>query len=295
MTQVFFDSAALGVGFSSLAQRTLPSVVQLRGAGRGSGTGVVWGVDGMVLTNDHVIAGTRDETRVQTFDGRDLAVEVIARSQELDLALLRLPVADLPPVSLGDSARLRVGELVFAIGHPWGQPWVVTGGIISGVGEAEARDGGKRLPFIRSDVRLAPGNSGGPLLNAGGEVIGINAMVFGGDLAIAIPSRTARDWIASVSGRRARLGLSVQPSPLPPGAPEGRSSGLLVIDIEAGGAAERAELLVGDLLLEAEEQALDQPTDLRDILRRQPAGAPIRLLLLRGGAVMVVHVTAFSE
>ena len=119
---------------------------------------------------------------------------MLARNPKLDLALLETEARDLPDAVFGDSARLRVGELVLAIGHPWGQPWVVTAGIISALGEVEMSKN-RYASYIRSDVRLAPGNSGGPLLNANAEVVGINAMIFGGDLAVAIPTHGAAAWL----------------------------------------------------------------------------------------------------
>jgi serine protease Do len=233
MMHVFYHTSGIAAGFAELAERTRQSVVHLHGASRGSGTGVIWQPGGVVLTNDHVVAGAGDVLRAQTIDGRDLPVTVMARNQDLDLAVLRVPAVDLPPVAVGDSTRLRVGELVFAIGHPWGQPWVVTAGIVSGLGEAETRNG-QRIAFIRSDVRLAPGNSGGPLLDARGKVIGINAMVFGGDLSVAIASHIVEQWLNSAQGRRVRLGVGVQPLPLPAEVLNGRTYGLLVVSIEPG-------------------------------------------------------------
>ncbi|MFQ3630730.1 S1C family serine protease [Roseiflexus sp.] len=289
MMHVFYHTSGIAAGFADLAERTRQSVVHLRGAGRGSGTGVIWQPGGIVLTNDHVVAGAGGVLRAQTLDGRDLPATVMARSQDLDLAVLRIAADDLPHVGTGDSAQLRVGELVFAIGHPWGQPWVVTAGIVSGLGEAETRNG-QRIAFIRSDVRLAPGNSGGPLLDARGRVIGINAMVFGGDLSVAIASHIVEHWLNSVQGRRVRLGVGVQSLPLPEGVLNERSSGLLVVSIEPGSSAEQAGLMVGDLLLHADAVSLERPEDLRTALQRA-ANATIRLRLLRAGEIRVIDAS----
>lgn len=286
MTHVFYHTSGIAAGFADLAERTQRSVVHLHGAGSGSGTGVVWQPGGIVLTNDHVVAGAGGVLRAQTLDGRDVPVTVMARSQDLDLAVLRISASDLPHVGIGDSTRLRVGELVFAIGHPWGQPWVVTAGIVSGLGEAETRSG-QRIAFIRSDVRLAPGNSGGPLLDARGHVIGINAMVFGGDLSVAIASHIVEQWLNSAQGRRVRLGVGVQPLPLPAGLLNGRAHGLLVVSIEPGGLAEQAGLMVGDLLLHADAVSLERPEDLRTALQRT-ADATVRLRLLRAGDIRII-------
>lgn len=292
MTQVFYRAPDIVAGFADLAERARRSVVHLHGSGRGVGTGVVWQSGGVILTNDHVVVGTGGRLRMQTLDGRDLPVKVAARNPDLDLALLHTSADDLPPASVGDSSRLRVGELVFAIGHPWGQPWVVTAGIVSGLGEAETRNG-QRVAFIRSDVRLAPGNSGGPLLDARGRVIGINAMVFGGDLAVAIASHVVERWLNDSQGRRARLGVGVQSLPLPEGVLNGRSRGLLVVSLEPDSPAERAGILVGDLLLHANTVSLEQPEDLHRAL--QHTDGTLRLRLLRAGDIRVIDVTPGAE
>ena len=125
------------------------------------------------------------------------AARVRETSRPLDLALLDVPGAALVPAPIGRSARLRIGELVFAVGHPWGQPWIVTVGVVSGLGRLETPGPGGARSYIRSDVQLAPGNSGGPLLNARGEVIGLNAMVIGGDLSVAIPSDVVGRWLGA--------------------------------------------------------------------------------------------------
>jgi serine protease Do len=289
-------TALVSPAVSELAERIRPSVAQIRSNGRGNGTGVVWRADGAVLTNDHVVAHAGGPLHVELADGRTLPAEVTARAPQLDLALLSVPAQDLPAASTGDSRALRVGELVFAVGHPWGQPWVVTAGIVSALGKAPVRNGERSAPYIRSDVRLAPGNSGGPLLNARGEVVGINAMIFGGDLAVAIPSHVAADWLGTepqqAQERRGLLGVQVQPVELPAaleGAWSGRAAGLLVVGLAPDGPAARAGLLVGDVLLDVAGEPVESPAALRDALTAR-AGRT-RLYLLRAGSVAAVDVT----
>ncbi len=178
---------------ATLVERLRPSIVRVRGRGPAGASGVVWR-PGAVLTNHHVVAGA-GTVRLALADGRVLPARVARVEPDLDLALLEVEAEDLRPARLGDSGRLRVGELVFAVGHPWGQPWVVTAGVVSGVGSLRLPGRRVAVEAIRSDVRLAPGNSGGPLLDARGEVVGLNALVLGGDLAVAIPSATARRWL----------------------------------------------------------------------------------------------------
>src|SRR3954468_17778901 len=225
---------------ADLIDHVRPSVVQVRSGGRGNGTGVIWRANGAILTNDHVVAHANRRIEVLLTDGRTLPATIGARNADLDLALLEVSAEDLPAAAVGDSAQLRVGELVFAVGHPWGQPWVVTAGIVSGLGEVPVRgaaDAGNEhmAQYIRSDVRLAPGNSGGPLLNARGEVVGINAMIFGGDLAVSIPSHVASEWTVAPTRGRTYLGASVAPAEFPislrKGAWAKRTAGLLVVEI----------------------------------------------------------------
>jgi serine protease Do len=172
-------------GAVGLVERLRPSVVQVRARGPAGGAGIVWR-PGAVHTNLHVVAGARGAPLVTGADGLRRQARVVATSRPLDLALLALPADGLPPAPIGESARLRVGELVFALGHPWGQPWSVSAGIVSGLGPRG---------YVRSDVRLAPGCSGGPLVDARGAVVGVNTLVLGGDLAVALASDAARRWV----------------------------------------------------------------------------------------------------
>jgi serine protease Do len=188
-------SAAIGLPAEVLA-RVRPSIVRVRGRGPAGAGGVAWRTDA-VVTNHHVVAGAGRALRVIAADGRAHAARVLDTSRRLDLALLEVAGADLQPAPIGSSARLRIGELVFAVGHPWGQPWVVTVGVVSGLGAVSVPGRTDLGAYIRSDVRLAPGNSGGPLLDARGEVIGLNAMVIGGDLAAAIPSDLVGRWLGT--------------------------------------------------------------------------------------------------
>lgn len=267
------------------------SVVQVRG--RGVGAGVIWTPDGLVMTNHHVVSGRRRGRRVEVVlkDGRTLSAEVVKRGRSLDLALLRVidGPGDLPAAPVGDSEALRVGELVFAIGHPWGSLGAVTAGIVSGLGSAGARSRGSgRARYILSDVSLAPGNSGGPLLNARGEVVGINAMISGGT-SLSIPSNAASAW--GLDERRPRLGVGLLPVELPaPLSREGRAgeAGLVIAAVERGSPADGAGLLVGDVLLGASGEPVEDAESLLDALSR--AGDAVRLRLARGGVVSEVDV-----
>jgi serine protease Do len=192
MTALALDAAV------GLVERLRPSVVRVHGPGPAGAAGIVWR-SGAVLTNLHVVAGAGGAPWVTGTDGRRRRARVVAASPSLDLALLALAEDGLPPAAVGHSGRLRVGELVFALGHPWGQPWAVSAGIVSGLGVVRLPGQAGPEACIRSDVLLAPGFSGGPLANARGEVVGVNTLVLGGDLAVAIPSDRARRWVDSLA------------------------------------------------------------------------------------------------
>jgi serine protease Do len=266
------------------------SVVQVRSGERGIGAGVIWRPDGLVLTNHHVVAGGRRDVTVAFQDGRTFGADVVKSTRSLDLALLKLEGdhGDLPAAPIGDSDALRVGELVYAIGHPWGRVGAVSAGIIGGVGELRGPRPrwGSSTRYVRSDVTLAPGNSGGPLLNARGKVVAINAMIFG-SMAVSIPSNAASAWVAAE--RRQRLGIGVLPVELPLSTrKEAGASGLVVAAVETAGAADRAGLLVGDVLLDVAGEPLGEPGTLLEALAR--AGDAVSLRVMRGGRIMVMEV-----
>ncbi len=174
-----------------LVQQVLPSLVVVRGHRFGAGSGIVWDSNGLILTNNHVVGRRTPIVLLQ--DDREYEARLVARDPDVDLALLSIDAAGLTPLRPA-SVSPRVGEMVFAFGHPWGQRNTVTRGIVSALVSAQNRRG-ETLPIVRSDAPLAPGNSGGPLVNALGEVIGINAMIVGGDQSVSIASSVAVDFV----------------------------------------------------------------------------------------------------
>ena len=172
-------------------QQVMPSLVIVRGHRYGAGAGIVWDANGLILTNNHVV-GRRTPVVILQNDG-EYESKLLARDPDVDLALLSIDATDLTPLKPA-SGSPRVGEMVFAFGHPWGQRNTVTRGIVSALTFAQTRRGDK-LPIVRSDVPLAPGNSGGPLVTANGEVIGINAMIVGGDQSVSIAASVATDFV----------------------------------------------------------------------------------------------------
>ncbi|MEO8956944.1 MAG: trypsin-like peptidase domain-containing protein [Ktedonobacteraceae bacterium] len=286
-----------------------PSIVQVLNEGRGAGTGIIWDAEGYIITNHHVVPEGSTAIKVHLTDGQILDAKVVDRNAKLDLAMLSIAAKHLRAVTVGDSARLRVGEWVFAVGNPWGQRGVVTAGIVSSVNNAgttkvSANKNEVDLRYIKSDVVLAPGNSGGPLLNADGNVVGVNAMVFGGDLAVSIPSNIVSAWIAGLPRRRITLGIEVQPVDLldlpqviqaQVGGSAKRKTAVLVIALGEDKAGSTvgdgdAGLFVGDVLLEAAGKPVVDEAALLNILVRKEPQEKITLRLVRGGVVLSIDV-----
>lgn len=184
-----------------LVQRVMPSLVIVRGHRFGAGAGIVWDKDGLILTNNHVV-GRRNPVVVLQNDA-EYESRILARDPDVDLALLSVDASGLTPLRPAPDSP-RVGEMVFAFGHPWGQRNTVTRGIVSALVHAHNRRGDK-LPVVRSDVPLAPGNSGGPLVNARGEVVGINAMIVGGDQSVSIAASVANEFVKKAVQKAERV------------------------------------------------------------------------------------------
>ena len=173
---------------ASIVERAKRSVVQVLDDGGGRGAGTVWRQDGLILTNAHVV---RDRAlRISLEDGRVMAARVVAVSKEHDLAALAVDAEDLPAIPIGDSRRVKPGAVVFAVGHPWGQVGAVTSGIAIGV---ELHENPER-EWLAVNMQLRPGNSGGPLLDSQGRLIGINAIMSGPNVGLAVPSHVAEGF-----------------------------------------------------------------------------------------------------
>lgn len=188
-------AADMAQATGDLATTLRASLVAIR-SHAGGGAGTAWRSDGLIVTNNHVVPG--DEAEVLLPDGRTLPGRIVARDPDHDLAALRVE-ATLTPVAVADSNKLRAGEMVFAIGNPWGIRGSVSAGIVFGVapaGGAAMEDGVPMRDVIRADIQLAPGNSGGPLADARGRVVGINSMIAGG-MGVAVPANTIAEFVAT--------------------------------------------------------------------------------------------------
>jgi serine protease Do len=290
---------AFSSSVGEMIEQAQASVVQVRRGDHGAGTGIVWHAKGGIITNHHVVASAGTKIEVELRDGRVLEARVIDSDPTLDLAMLNVPADNLTAVPVADSSKLRVGELVFAIGHPWGQRGVVTAGIVSALSKVKMRNSNQQMEYIKSDVRLAPGNSGGPLLDAQGRVVGINAMIMGGDLSVAIPSNVVSSWVAQLPQTRIILGVQIQPAGLPADIRQElkneQTLGLLVVGIIEGGLAAHAGLLVGDVLIDMVNKPLGDVATLRTVLAQSSSQEAVRLRVLRGGAILEIDVALKSQ
>jgi serine protease Do len=234
-----------------------------------------------VITNAHV---ARDRSlRVELWDGRSLAAHVDARDDRADLASLKLEgsaellAAGLPSLDWRPARTLRPGELVIAVGNPLGFLGALTTGVVHTSGPIR---GLGRNPWIQASIRLAPGNSGGPLADAEGRVVGVNTMVVAGGLALAVPSEQVLDFLKR--GSRPALGVVLRPVRFAPSKHAASRAGLLVLGIEPGSPAEYVSLAIGDVLVAANGRDFESLDDLADAID-DSAGSILRLRFLRGG------------
>ena len=277
-----FLASVLSDELAELAERVRAGVVEISD-GRGTGAGTIWGSDGLIVTNHHVVPG--ETARVTLVDDRELDARVIASLPERDLALLKVDAADLPALPVGDSTSLRPGEIVLAVGHPHGVPGVVTFGVFSRFGPYEGSPGRHFREGLLADIELRPGNSGGPLVNARGEVVGINAMVLGPGTAMAVPSATVARLLQSRERRTLGIQVGVVQNAHGTGGVEylGQELLLMILDVSAGSVAERSGLLPGDILLEIDGEQLEEPGDVALALIDAERDATLSLTILRAG------------
>lgn len=254
---------------SAVATTLRQSTVKVKSSVTGVGSGVIWQADGLIITNAHV--ATSNRATVELADGRIFEAVRSHFDPQQDLAVLKINATDLKTATIGDSANLRVGELVLAVGNPLAENGAVTIGIVH-----------TNYPrAVMADVQLYPGNSGGPLADCQGRVVGINTMIVN-NLAVAIPSNTVNRFLRG--SHRMQLGVTLQPVVL-----GRRTLGLLILSILSCSIAENVGLQIGDVLVGVSGLALTHPDDLAKYLHQTHKSIPLQIL--RHGQQFVVYIT----
>ncbi|MHB1005185.1 MAG: S1C family serine protease [Chloroflexota bacterium] len=315
--QRWLDSYSEAV--TALAEQVTPSVVNVavarevmvpRGGGRtfqmqGGGSGVIIAPDGYVLTNNHVVAGSR-ETTITLADERELSAQVVGTDPATDLAVVRVSAVGLQAAEFGNSDTLKVGQMVLAIGSPFGFQATVTSGIVSAIGRSLRSESGRLIEnIIQTDAPLNPGNSGGPLVDSRGRVVGINTAIiaYAQGICFAIPSATAR-WVAGLlikegRVRRCYLGITAQISRLPHALVRALSlssdRSVQVTEVIANSPAAYAGMQPGDLVLSLNGTPVDNVDDIHRFLNRVSPGEGVYVRVLRRGAVLDLSTTLLEQ
>jgi serine protease Do len=294
---------------TSVAERLSPSVANLRVLRRtprgqvpaGAGSGVILTPDGFLLTSAHVVAGRDRRGRAAFTDGREESFEVVGRDPLSDLAVLRTEGGGLTAAELGDADRLRVGQLVVAIGNPHGFAGSITAGVVSALGRslpARSRRTARIIDnVIQTDAALNPGNSGGALADSRGRVVGVNTAVAGIGLGLAVPINEATHRVIGslmTEGRvrRAYLGIAGGPRPVPPQARRqtNHDTCVEVVEVMAGSPADRAGLRAEDLILEVAGGPVARVEDLQRLMVADLIGVAVPVRILRAGRERTVSL-----
>jgi S1-C subfamily serine protease len=293
---------------TSVAERVLGSVASLRisrrlSGGRqaqGSGSAVAITPDGFLVTSAHVVEGV-DRGRASMADGRELRFEVVGRDALSDLAVIRSGGADLEPVFLGNADRLRVGQLVVAVGNPMGLAGSVTAGVVSALGRSFPVSDGRASRLvenvIQTDAALNPGNSGGALVDGRGRMVGVSTAVAGVGLGLAVPINvTTRQIVAALMSegrfRRAFIGIAGGRRPLPPRVASaiGRTAGVEVVQVVHGSPAARAGLRNEDLIIDVDGVPVEDAGDLQRLMVGERIGHRVTVRAFRGGELLELTV-----
>jgi serine protease Do len=311
--QVPADIARLNDHMNGLAERLKPALVQVRvrraaepqaeGAApespderRSSGSGFLIRQDGYLITNEHVVADA-DLIQVKLADGRRFTGRLVGKDERVDLALVKIEATGLPVAPLGDSNRLRVGEFVLALGHPFGLEQTVSFGIVSRKG-APLQVASPGFDFIQTDAAVNPGNSGGPLVNMAGEVVGINSMAArNGTIGFAIPVNIVKGLLPQLASKGKvewgwlGVGIAEVGDEDVPKYQLKEQRGVLIRNVVAGQPADKGGVKADDVILAVDGEQIEGTRDLQRIISSTPVGRAVKLYVMRGGKEKEIEVT----
>ncbi|MCB9100407.1 MAG: trypsin-like peptidase domain-containing protein [Anaerolineales bacterium] len=275
-----------------------PSLVRVEARRRLPATGMVWSADGVIVTAHHVVE-REDNLKIGLADGQTVSATLVGRDPTTDLAVLRSEAKDLTPPAWAafDAQGPQVGHLVLALGRP-GQSAQATLGIISALGDQWRTPGGSQLDhYVQTDVVMYPGFSGGPLVNAAGEIIGLNTSALLRGISLTIPNPNIRQVVETLLAhgqiKRGYLGISTQPVRLPEALRQqlNQETGLLLAGVEPGSPAEKGGLLLGDTIVAVENEPIRQHDDLLAALSGDRVGQTVSIQVVRGGQLQNLAVT----
>lgn len=281
---------------ADIVKKASPGVVRVEGRRRLPATGIVWSSDGLIMTASHIIR--RDEgIQVGLGDGHAVTAELVGRDHSTDLALLRVDAADLVPFTEANKQTVNVASIVLALGRP-GKTVQATLGIISALGDSwRTGHGGIIDRYLQTDVVMYPGFSGGPLVDAGGGLVGLNSSALVRGVSLAVPyvtlARVADSLLAHGRVRRGYLGVSTQRAKLPEAAAAklNQKIGLLIVSVETGSPAEAGGLTMGDTIVAVAEKQVESHEDLMASLTGDRINKAVPFSILRGGKVETIEVT----
>lgn len=285
----------LSEGLATTVEAINPSLVRVAARRRVPASGLVWSADGVILTAHHVVEED-DNIQVGLYDGQTLPATLVGRDATTDLAVVRVAASGLTPPTWAAADTLRVGHLVLALGRPGRQAQAALG-LISILGESWRTPGGSLIErYIQADLTMYPGFSGGPLVSAAGQVIGLNTSALARGACLTLPAATLHQvtemLLAHGRIRRGYLGVSTQPVRLPRALSErlGQETGLLLMTVEPGSPAEQAGLLLGDTMVAFDTTAIRHPDDLLAYLSTDRINTTIQVHVVRGGQSQEVAV-----
>ncbi len=280
----------IGHAIAAITARVMPSLVHVGQRNGGNGAGIIWRADGVIVTNRHVVR--EDRIDIWTMAGEHFTGIVAARHATRDLAVVKVAAEGLPAAEIGDSSRVRPGEVVLGLGHPHGYARSLTMGIVVAAGHATTPEGPRSGDWIQTDLTLLPGNSGGPLVDVRGRVIGMSTMVQG-RLSLAVPSLTIAAFVAGGQGaaHEVTLGLSGELAML---RRADHAVGFVVTGVAEGSVAEDAGMVVGDVVVAIGDVAVADEASLHHGFTLAGSGEASGMTVLRGGKARTLRLPTRS-